>query len=219
MLFGNHDYYDAGQLSYRPMNLPAQGGETPSVLRSRGQYFEKDEVWEVLSRLSDTEIKQMVSAARIRLMGNSARPGHVEAEDLFIEAAIGTLERRRKWKRGIPTFTHFFKTMGSIRHQRFEQAARFTPLAEIIAASQDRSLAIMEAQASVARLKEHLRGDTIALNILESMTDEMRPRHAQHALGVSAKVYWAARKRIRRLAERLPDAAHFRRRTPRKARR
>jgi hypothetical protein len=58
----------------------------------------------------------------------------------------------------------------------------------------------LDAQTSVARLKEQLRGDAIALNILESMMDEMRPRDTQQFLGISAEVYWAARKRIRRQA-------------------
>ena len=64
----------------------------------------------------------------------------------------------------------------------------------------------MDAKASVARLNEQLRGDAIALNILDSMMDEMRPRDTQRFLGIRAEVYWAARKRIRRQAENLPGA-------------
>jgi hypothetical protein len=64
-----------------------------------------------------------------------------------------------------------------------------------------------------------LRGDAIALNVLESMMDEMRARNAQRSLGISSRVYWAARKRIRRSAEKLPGVAHQRRRRAAKDRR
>lgn len=191
------------------------GGESPSIPGSRDQYYEKDEVLAALGNLSDTEVKRMVSSARIRLMGNSARPGHVEADDLFNDAVIRTMKLTRRWKRGVTPFTHLFKTMQSIGHQRFKQAATFTPLSETVGESPNRSLAILDAQTSVARLKEQLQGNEVALSVLESMMDDMRPRHAQVTLDISAEVYWAARKRIRRLAVRLRGAANFRRRARR----
>jgi hypothetical protein len=183
-----------------------RNADNPSITRPLDQCYDEDEIFAALHHLSKEEITQIQSFARFRLMGKAERPGHVEVEDLFIDAAIRTMERERSWKRGVSLFSHFFAVMRSIGHQRFKQAGRYTSLSELIAASQNWNLSALDAQITVARLKEQLRGDAIALNILESMMDEIRPRHTQQSMGISAEVYWAARKRIRRQAENLPGA-------------
>jgi hypothetical protein len=99
--------------------------------------------------------------------------------------------------------------MRSIGHQRLKQAGRYMPLNERVEAPQHWSLSALDAQTTVARLRQRLRGDAIALNILESMMDEMRPRDTQQSLSISAEVYWAARKRIRRRAEDLTGRHPF----------
>jgi hypothetical protein len=169
------------------------------------QCYGTAEIFAALRELSMEEITQIQNFARFHLIG-AERPGHVEVWDLFIDAAIRTMERKRSWKRGVTVFNHFFAVMRSIRHQRFKQAARYTPLNELVAASQNRSLSALDAQTTVALLKEQLRGDAIALDILASMMDETRPRDTQQSMGISAEVYWAARKRIRRQAENLAGA-------------
>ena len=114
--------------------------------------------------------------------------------------------RKRRWKHGVSRCNQFLAVIRSIGNQRFKQADRYTRLNEDVAASPRKSLSALDAQTIVARLKEELRGDAIALNILESMREEMRPRQARQSLGINSKVYWAARKRIRRRAENLPGA-------------
>jgi hypothetical protein len=172
---------------------------SPSISRLLDEYYDEEEILAALRDLSEEEIKQIQRLARIR-MGNTARPGHVEVEDLFIEAAIRTMERKRRWKRGVSISIHFLAVMRSICHQRFKQAGRYTSLSDVIAEPHNWSLSILDAQTIVARLKEKLRDDAIALKVLESMRDETRPRNAQRCLGISDRVYWAARKRIRRHA-------------------
>jgi hypothetical protein len=168
--------------------------------------YTDNEILASFHALTDEEIAQLQSFARYRLMGKTGRYGHVEVGDLFIDAAIRTMEGKRSWTRGVSRFNHLFAVMRSIGCQRFKQAARQMPLDELVAAPQHWSLSALDAQASVARLKEQLRGDVIALNILDSMMSEMRPRDTQRFLGISAEVYWAARKRIRRQAENLRGA-------------
>ena len=191
---------------------PHETRDNPSIARPVDQCYGEDEIFAALGKLSQEEITRIQSFARFRLMGGAERPGHVEAEDLFIDAAIRTMERERRWTRGVSAFNHFFAVMRSSGHQRRKQASRYMPLNEDVAASQNWSPSALDAQAIVTRLKEQLRGDAIALNILESISDEVSPRCTRQTLGINAKVYWAARKRIRRLAESLPGACHFQRR-------
>jgi hypothetical protein len=170
------------------------------------QWYGEDEVLAALGELSQADIDQMLGFVRFRLIGNAARPGYVEVEDLFIDAVIRTMLRKRTWARGVGVFNHFFAVMRSIGHQRFKQAGRGTPLSECVAASHDWSPSALDARTTLARLKEQLSGDGVALSVLESMKDEVRPFGAQQSLGITADVYWAARKRIRRSAERLAGA-------------
>lgn len=176
------------------------------ISRHPGEYYTEDEIFSLLTTLTDKEIERLKNFARFRLLGKTARPGHIEVDDLFIDAAIGTIERRRKWKRGVRPFNHFFGVMRSINHQRLKQAGRYISLSDLIADPRNWNLSGMDAQTDLAQLKERLQGDVIALSILEMMMDEMDPREAQQLLGISANVYWAARKRIRRAADNLPGA-------------
>ena len=170
------------------------------------QWYGKDEVLAALSALSQEDFDQIVSFARSRLIGNAARPGYVEVEDLFVDAVVRTMMRTRHWSRGVGVFNHLFAVMRSIGHHRLKQANRFTPLSEFETTPQNQNPSAVDARTILARLREQLRYDAVALSILSSMTDEVHPRSAQEDLGVNADVYWAARKRIRRLAERLAGA-------------
>jgi hypothetical protein len=174
-------------------------------------HYDNQEVFAALRDLSMEEIRRIQSFARFRL-GGQTRPGHVEVEDLFADATIRTMARKRRWKRGVSSFNYFVAAIRSIGHQGFKQAVRYEPLSDVFPAAQGGDVSAGEALVIVARLKEQLCGDAMALEVLESMMDEMRPRRAQQSMGISAKVYWAARKRIRRRAEQLPAATAFWRR-------
>lgn len=200
-----------GALSCQQVSEPlTPSGGNIAITGPLGQCYDQNEILAGINGFSEEEIKRIQSLARFRfrLMGQAGRAGHVEVEDLFIEAAIRTIERKRRWKRGVTAFNHFLAVMRSIAHQRFKQAGRFTSLNELIAESENTSSSASDAQASVARLREQLRGDAIALNILESMMDEMPARNTQRFLGITAEIYWAARKRIRRAARNLRGPAH-----------
>jgi hypothetical protein len=175
------------------------------------EYYGYEEVCAAIRNLSTEDIERIQCFARFRL-GGQTRPGYVEVEDLFIEATIRTVERKRRWKCGVSPFNYFVAAMRSIGHQGLKEAVRYEPLNDIFPAVRGEDASAEEASVIVARLKEQFCGDAIALDVLESMMDEMRPRRAQQAMDISAKVYWAARKRIRRRAEQLPAATAFRRR-------
>ncbi len=192
----------------KPRNERTEAKEEASTKqRPPRQCCDEHEIFGALGELSEKTIKQIQSFARFRLIGKTGRTGHVEVEDLFMDAVLRTIELKRSWPRGISRSNHLIAVMRSIGHQRLVQAGRYMPLSELVAAPQHWSLSALDAQKTVVRLKEQLRGDAIALNILESMMDEMRPRDTQRFLGISAEVYWAARKSIRRLAENLPGTS------------
>src|ERR1035438_6561060 len=74
---------------------PHETPDNPSIARPLDQYYDKAEVFAALRDLSKEEINQMQSFARFRLMGKTWRPGYVEVEDLFIDAASRTMEQKR----------------------------------------------------------------------------------------------------------------------------
>ena len=168
--------------------------------------YDKAEIVAALHDLSEEEIKRMQRFARFRITGNGVSLGCADVEDLFQEAVLRTMEQRRSWPRDVSIFDHFFGVMKSIGHQFRKEAGRCSPLNETVAASQHCSLSALDAQAAVAWLEEELSGNAIPLEVLESMLDEMPARDTQRCLGVSADIYWAARKKIRRSAEKLPRA-------------
>jgi DNA-directed RNA polymerase specialized sigma24 family protein len=172
------------------------------------KYHGKDEILAALHDLSKDEMNRLTMLARC-MVRNTARGGYVEAEDLFMDATVRTLRQTRRWKRSVSRFDHLLGVMRSIAHQRLKQSSRYVTLNELIAAPQGWNVSALDAHSIVVRLKDQLSGDAVALSVLESMADKMRPRNAQRSLGISTKVYWAARKRIRRRAEDLPGTAHF----------
>ena len=173
-------------------------------------YRGQEEVLAAFQGLSQKEIERIVSFVRFRLTGYSTGYGHVEVEDLFMDAVIRTMQQKRKWKRGVDTFNHCVAVMRSLGNQRRKQAIRQMPASEVVSGSESRTLAKLDAQASVCRLLQRLRGDVVALSVLEAMMGEIRPKASQLSLGITARVYWAARKRIRRAAEDLIGAPRTR---------
>ena len=157
------------------------------------EYYGYEEVCAAIRNLSTEDIERIQCFARFRL-GGQTRPGHVEVEDLFIDATIRTMNRKRRWQRGVSPFNYFVAAIRSIGHQGFKQAVRYEPLSDVFPAGQTGNGAAGDALIIVSRLKEQLCGDAMALQVLESMMDEMRPRRAQQFIGISAKVYWAARR-------------------------
>ena len=180
---------------------------TPPIARLPLKYYDRDEIFAALLDLSKGEMNRLTRLARC-IVRNTARAGYVEAEDLFMDATVRTLKQTRRWKRTVSRFDHLVGVMRSIAHQRLKQSSRYVTLNELIAAPQSWDVSAADAQTIIVCLKEQLSADGIALSVLESMADEMGPRNAQLCLGISDKVYWAARKRIRRLAENLPGVPH-----------
>jgi len=159
-----------------------------------------------LDALSDREIARLVGFARFRIM-RASRCGDTDAEDLFADAALLTLKMKRKWRRGISIFNHLVFLMRNICACRSKCASKYVPISDLQPAPTIAQSAV-DAEESIASLERALEGDSIALEVLETMRSEVAPRHAQKQLRISAAVYWAARKRIRRLALALEDTAH-----------
>jgi hypothetical protein len=177
----------------------------PEAVTLEDEYHDENEVLAAIHGLSDKEIARMLGFARFRLMGDSGRFGDADTEDLFIDAVIRTMEGKRRWKLGVSLFNHFVAVMRSIGHQRYKRASRCVPLDDSIAETKQ-EFSIVDAKSNVARLKDRLHGDSMALRVLETMMDGLSPRDARILLGMSDEVYWAARKRIRRVAYTLPGA-------------
>jgi hypothetical protein len=183
---------------------PRSSAPTPPLLQPRPPHHDQAEVAAALAALTDNEIKRLIAFAHLRIVGISGRNGDTDAEDLFGEAALLTFNMKRKWRRGITLFNHLAATMRSIGDHRFERARRYVPISDsqpapIIAQS------AIDAENYIASLEEALEEDSIALEVLETMGCRIPARDAQKQLRISAEVYWAARKRIRRRIEALRE--------------
>lgn len=172
----------------------------------RPPHHDEAEVAAALDALSDREIARLVGFARFRIM-RASRCADTDAEDLFADAALLTLKMKRKWRRGISLFNHLVFLMRNICAHRSKCAAKYVPILDSHPAPTV-AQSTVDAEECIASLERALQGDSIALEVLETMRSEIAPRHAQKQLRISAAVYWAARKRIRRLALALEDTAH-----------
>jgi DNA-directed RNA polymerase specialized sigma24 family protein len=137
---------------------------------------------------------------------------HADAEDMLNEAVTRTLEpERRRWKRGISIHDHLLGCMRSIANEFFQKANR-QPASELLdshPADPYRPDAALDARRHIHDLLHHLEGDVVALDVLQTLRDELLPPDAQDKLGITADVYWAARKRIlRRLRALVFPARH-----------
>jgi hypothetical protein len=149
------------------------------------------------------EYERLLRFAHYRMLGVRVWVSDTDAKDLANEAIIRTLEGKRIWDpEKQPLFIHLLGCVSSIANGRFKQAAKFTELSDSHV-SKERIQPQLEAKANIERLRSRLRGDTVALRVLQTLLDGDPPMEAQETLRIPQKVYTAARKRIYRQAVRL----------------
>jgi hypothetical protein len=149
------------------------------------------------------EYERLVRFAHWRLLGIKVWVSDTEAQDLANEAIIRTLEGKRIWNpEKHSLFIHLVRCVSSIANERFKQTGKFAELSDVHA-SKERIQPQLEAKLNMQRLRTRLRGDKIALSVLETMLDDDPPMEARKALKIPPNVYAAARKRIYRQAKRL----------------
>ena len=175
-------------------------------LKTPDEYHDEADIIAALNELSDKDIRYLVGFGRYRILGARGAADNADAEDLFSEAVAQTLKLKRKWKRGVTFPNHLLACMRSIADNRFKHARRHVELAlELPAPAGIDLIAAMDAGVNIMRLQEGLENDSIALSVLETMLDGCVAAQAEQRLRISSRVYWAARKRIRRLAQKLVE--------------
>lgn len=180
----------------------------PEVLGSRPlattlEHHSETDVYAAMEALSNDDIRYLVAFARWRILGARGKADEADENDLFSLAITQTLKLKRKWKLGITLRNHIISCMRSIADRRFKKAAGNIELAPEHPGPPFVPEAVLDARTNVNRLHQELADDGLALQVLETMNDGLSPRKAQKLLNMPAKVYQAARKRIRRRAESL----------------
>jgi hypothetical protein len=175
--------------------------------KPRPPHHDKAEVAAGLGVLTNTEIKRLIAIAQIRVVGLSGRNGDTDAGDLLGEAALLTLNMKRKWRCGISLFNHLLATMRSIGHHRFERADKYVPISDLHPAPPPVDSVTLIAQKNIERLEQALEGDSLALAVLETLNAKIGAADAQDQLCMTPEVYWAARKRIRRRMLAVQDSS------------
>jgi DNA-directed RNA polymerase specialized sigma24 family protein len=170
----------------------------PRSLPSSAEYHTEAEVIAALEALTDTEIRYLVGFARCRILG-------ADPDDLCSDAIIQTLKLRRKWRRGVSMRNHLIACMRSIASSRFKRAIRHCELAPDQPAPFSAPELSLDARADVKWLTEVLlrKRDAVALAVLDTLSDGLKQKQAVEHLQMRHEVYEAARRRIRRLAEKL----------------
>jgi hypothetical protein len=176
--------------------------ETP-VPSSLPVYHSEAEVIAALEALSDDDIRYLIGFARWRILGLRGKADEADENDLFSLAVLQTFKLKRRWKCGVTLRNHLISCMRSIANGRFKRARRNTELLPEHPAPPFRPERALDATANVNRLWYELTGDAIAQQVLTTMYDGLSASEAQKLFRMPAKVYLAARKRIRRRAARL----------------
>jgi hypothetical protein len=133
-----------------------------------------------------------------------------EADDLRQEAVIRTLDGRRNWSPHVDFETHLKGAMRSIAHEWMEvsnnalKAANHRHNGDIAADRRDPSRE--QAYSIIRRTILQLQGDSEALSVLDAMLDGKRPMDIRRLLAMDSKVYNAARRRVRRCAQKASAA-------------
>lgn len=188
-------------------NLESSPSPAPSAPEAK--YHEKEEVLAAFCALSPAELERLRSYARIRMIPVRHRLHDADAEDLLHEALVKTLDgKTRRWRRGVSFMHHMAACMSSIVNNWFEQAGKYQDMQGFEGSDADADPSgdpalRFDAQERINRLRSELEDDGIALSVMETMMDGRSPVEAQAFLRVDNDVYWAARKRVRRCAQRL----------------
>ena len=166
-------------------------------------HHDKAEVLAAFRALSETDMGRLMGYARSRMVPVRGRLNDADAQDLFHEALVKTLDGTRRWRRGISFTQHLVGCMKSIAHNWFEQGGRNTELSNDVQASSPALDSAVDEDIQIERLRQELQADTVALSVLDNFLDGQTPAETQAMLRINEDVYWAARKRIRRRAKLL----------------
>ena len=169
-----------------------------------------DAVTAAFNALSADERQRLKRFAYYRMMGVTGLVHHAGGDDLLQEAITRTLEGKRLWNPKNTFFQHLVGCMSSIANELAKEGGRFTELLDRHPSTEEDIHTRLEAKARrlqirahMKRLRSRLQGDTLALEVLETLLDEKLPREVLLALKMQPDVYAAARKRIDRAARRL----------------
>ena len=148
------------------------------------------------------QMEGLLFYAHFRLLRAGGNVRDSDARDLLHEAMLRTLDGRRVWNPQIPFKHHLMGCMSSIAHEFSKKANKLTELSDTHGSKNDVEAAV-DAKINTDRLRIHLKGDVVALNVLDTLLDGVSPKEALEALHINTHVYLAARKRISRLCARL----------------
>jgi hypothetical protein len=149
------------------------------------------------------DIEVLLSYAHYRMLRVRGRVLHSDAEDLLSEAIIRTRDGRRTWNyRNIPFRIHLIGCMSSIAYEWSKKGSKYVALSDTQASKYNLE-AEVDAKLNVARLRQCLEDDSVALSVLETVMQGLTAKEAQESLNFNAHVYQAARKRLKRHYDRL----------------
>ncbi|HZQ55304.1 MAG TPA: hypothetical protein VFB14_24105 [Bryobacteraceae bacterium] len=166
----------------------------------RSEYHDDDEVLEALRSLTDADLTRLENFARLRLERYGARCGDTDPADLVQDAVVRTCYGQRRWRRGVSILNHLASVISSQASNRLHQASRQVELTDTHSAPTSEPEAALDAAAEVERLNQRL--DPLARAVMQSVRYGYTPAEAKARLNITDDVYWAARKRIRREADR-----------------
>lgn len=192
---------------------PVPPEETPPA-----KYHDQAEVLAAFRALSAPDVKRLMSSARFRMFPVRGRLPDLDAEDLLHEAMVKTLNGERRWRQGVSFMKHMTECMRSIANNWLKQAIRFrearyadldaqAELSGALSDTREEDL-LFSNEDRMNTLRRAMGNDAIAANVLDSLADGYSPAEAQALLRISDKVYWAARKTIRRRVEALFPKGH-----------
>jgi DNA-directed RNA polymerase specialized sigma24 family protein len=192
---------------------PVPPEETPPA-----KYHDQAEVLAAFRALSAADMKRLMSSARFRMFSVRGRLPDLDAEDLLHEAMVKTLNGERRWRHGVSFMKHMTDCMRSIANNWLKRAIRFREARyEDLDAQAELSGALSNTREEdllfsnddrMNTLRRAMGNDAIAANVLDSLADGYSPAEAEALLRISDKVYWAARKTIRRRVEALFPKGH-----------
>jgi hypothetical protein len=150
-------------------------------------------------------ISALIRYAKCKMWGIKATVTTSDAEDLLHEAIQKTLDGGRKWKADERDLeNHLKQCMSSIANGWYKRGRRTTQLPEHLPQHLEtpaRQHDEAEARQKIDTIRQALRGDVVALSVLESMLYEESRKDALRRLHISEAVYAAAKKRISYYAE------------------
>lgn len=157
--------------------------------------------------LTPQERAMLYRYAQFKLFGASARLKDFDLMDLFQEAVMRTWEGKREWNHEKVSFAlHLKGCIRSIADERYKAARRLyaleCELQRELRTSRPVDHASWDANGLLHQLRDRLKGDSVALSVLESILEGNSAADTRRILKMEANVYNAARKRIvRRLEE------------------